>query len=781
MSIWLAQGQLLAQDDLARQAQTLTTQGQELLDRGQPQEALESWKAATRLYQQLKRTEGITGSYINQSLALWSLGLYPQACQTLTQAFELPTWVCQSSDSGSSSRTNELRQQLRSKPSEPLAVQGWHRLGDVLRKLGKLDESEVVLEEALQMSESVGLDAVRVSELRLSLANTERLLYKRAISTYQITSEPLYSQQLLTTIQEKVKKTLELYQQAELGNPLLARLNRFSLLVEMKQWDIPLLKPFQEPYISSIEPLKQFLLTASFEQLPPGSVQARLNFASALLEMGDLPNSERVAQTAHQVAQKLNSPRLISQAEGTWGKIARRRGQPEAARLHLESALNLAQAVRSYDEAYQWQWELGRIHRDAGRTKSALAAYQAAINHIDRLRGNVLATNPDFQFSFTEKIEPVYREYLGLLASAPQPDLKALIATHEKLKLVELENFLQCDRLNLVPLETIDRLPPIIHLIDLKEGFLEIVRSPDGELHLVTPNPMEVRSARQSLLLNLQDDNFLETPESLVLKYPQTLYQELIAPIQKYLPATGTLVFVLDSSWQNVPMAMLHDGRDYLLDRYHVALTIGSLVRPPSSLAPEQLRALIGGLWKAILQYDLPAMPQIKTEVAAVRANTLKSKELLNEDFTQERLFRESRGFPLVHLTTHGQFSSAPERTFLLAWDKPINVREFARWVSSKGESVELLTLSACETAKGDRRSVLGLAGMATQVGARSTVATLWLVDVAPTARLMEKFYTGLKQGLTKAEALSNAQRELRQSYPHPYFWAGVVLVGGWL
>ena len=147
----------------------------------------------------------------------------------------------------------------------------------------------------------------------------------------------------------------------------------------------------------------------------------------------------------------------------------------------------------------------------------------------------------------------------------------------------------------------------------------------------------------------------------------------------------------------------------------------------------------------------------------------------------------DTANYPIVHITTHGQFSSDPEQTVILAWDRTINTRELDSLLKSQSQnpqrSLELLVLSACQTAKGDRRSGLGIAGVAAQAGARTTVASLWLVEADSTAELMGKFYQGLKNGLTKAEALRQAQLTLLSSrkYHHPYYWSPFVLVGSWL
>ena len=148
------------------------------------------------------------------------------------------------------------------------------------------------------------------------------------------------------------------------------------------------------------------------------------------------------------------------------------------------------------------------------------------------------------------------------------------------------------------------------------------------------------------------------------------------------------------------------------------------------------------------------------------------------------------RAFSVVHLATHGQFSSNLEETFILAWDKLLKIDDLdnlLRTNDSQGASdIELLVLSACQTATGDNRATLGLAGIAVRAGARSTLATLWSVDDRSTAALMSEFYKQLANtNLTKAEALQQAQLALwnnkERDWKRPYFWAAYVLVGNWL
>jgi CHAT domain-containing protein len=151
---------------------------------------------------------------------------------------------------------------------------------------------------------------------------------------------------------------------------------------------------------------------------------------------------------------------------------------------------------------------------------------------------------------------------------------------------------------------------------------------------------------------------------------------------------------------------------------------------------------------------------------------------------------RESSS-PLVHLATHGQFSSNPEETFIVTWDNQIKVKEFEDLLRVREEKVdakpiELLVMSACQTATGDKRAALGIAGVAVRSGARSTLATLWSVKDDSTVALIDRFYQQLAQptaSVTKAEALRQAQISLLHSkdFNHPFYWAPFILVGNWL
>ena len=205
-------------------------------------------------------------------------------------------------------------------------------------------------------------------------------------------------------------------------------------------------------------------------------------------------------------------------------------------------------------------------------------------------------------------------------------------------------------------------------------------------------------------------------------------------------------------------------------------------------MGKKNLRAVLAGVSEQ--HQGFVALPGVETEISEI-AEEIPSNQLLNQNFTQTR-FRQQIAqtpAPIIHLATHGQFSSKPEDTFVLAWDDTIKVKDFQLLLRSREEKgpipVELLVLSACQTAEGDKKAALGLAGMAVRSGARSTIATLWAVKDESTAELMTEFYRILSQAnqtITKAEALRKAQLQLLRSseFKHPFYWAPFVLVGNW-
>ncbi|MHC0067407.1 CHAT domain-containing protein [Nostoc sp. UIC 10890] len=795
------------------QARLLTQRGKKYLDIGRAAEALKNWEEATKIYRQIHYEEGITGSLINQNFALQALGLNRRACTILLQALKLDTDadICAiPSEKSTESTMKLLTTAIDQQKLIPLNLSAWHNLGDVLRSIGKLDESRIVLTKILSTAEN--FPSADNSIILLSLGNTENSFYKQARDNYNSIEEPAFKKEASSLIQKKALQSIEIYRQV-INLPttsqeakLQSQLQYLNLLLDFEEWLTAEVKSgktnltnVHASITQQIQPVVDLVLqnSSAFSQLSATqSVYAKLNFANSLNQISDKQLDSlaiEYAESALLTAQSTNNQRLKSEGFGTLGKLKLEQSQP-----YFEEALRLAQSVRAWDLAYQWQQELAKLYKEQGKHKEALQAYSAAIENVTQVRNNLLSTNTDLQFSFKEKVEPLYRDYMRLLLTESNPNLPRVIQTNERLQIAELENYLQCGKLNLTALneiENLDTSPTIIHIIDLVDSLEVIFQSPKQPIHHHSVDSQLIRGHINNFIDTLQDNNLAYVSADVILDRSQALYNLLIAPI-KYLPTSGILVFTLDASLQSLPMGLFHDGKNYLIERYGITGTLGSRIQPPKLLKEKQLKAFIAGLSKISPSFYAPnapkglkVLPGVEVEIANVKKGITSSKVLLNEDFVSPMLDKElsTDDFSIIHLTTHAQFSSVPDRTMIFAWDKPITVSEFNDLLKEKTQSsqegIELLVLSACQTAKGNKRSALGMAGVAVQAGARSTIATLWQVDADSSALLMKEFYQRLKDGLTKVEALRLAQLQLisNPQYQHPSHWAAFLLIGGWL
>ncbi len=808
---------------LGRQAETLTQLGHRQLAQGQPSQALASWQEAAKIYQKLHFKEGVTGSLINQNLALQDLGLNLQACSTLLESLKLNAegWICDSSFYQSPENPIKALElaiaHLELLPVNTIALQN---LGDILRLLGKSNESELVLQKALSQAKWLN-NYSEINVILLSLANTERFTFNQLQDKYPDIENPIERDKTLNSIQQKAQLSLSLYQQLNKPNVpafirLKSQLGYLKLLLDTEKWSLKSttssykeLVAFHSQIQGQIYPLVKIIQqnSSAFSQLPANqSVLAQLNFATSLSRMQNEQLQTvaiHYADSALQTAKRLNSLRLQSNSFGVLGNLNK---QADRSQFYFEKAASLAQAVQASDLAWQWQQELGILYQKQGQYDKAIQAYKVAIDNLDQVRGNLLSINPDVQVSFKEKVEPVYRQYMRLLLSTHNPNLEQVIQVNGQLQSAELENYLQCGKLDLISLSEIQNVATptaAIHIIDLGAQIEVIVRSTDGFLHRHTVTANLVKDNTDRLLTNLQTrrvdnprDYRAKQDEGIIISLSQTLYNLLLAPVKKYLPKSGTLVFVLDSYFHGLPMSILHDGHDYLIKNYSISLTLGSRLRQPKPLKKGQLRALIAGLSQKSPSFKDPnaprgltSLPEVENEVEDIKKYTVSAKELLNKEFTVKRFEQalNASSFPVVHITTHGQFSSNPKRTVILAWDKAVNIKQLNNLIRGKtqGEqnAIELLVLSACETAKGDKGSALGIAGVAAQAGARSTVASLWVVNTESTALLIGEFYKGLMNGLSKAEALRQAQLTLLSNpkYSLSYYWSPFILIGSWL
>jgi len=721
-------------------AQILNTQANLQLRNGKAETALEGWQQAQKYYEQAGDKTGSVGSQINQAQALQSLGFYRRSRQQL----------------------EEITQKMAAMPDTSVKVNGLRSLGLALRAIGD-SKSQQVLEQSLALANKIAAKTQLSSILSSLGKNASDLQDPEAAFNYFEDAE-----KAATNPDEALQ----------------ARLARFKLLVDYNKLE----------YATELAPQ----LRQQLAELPPShnSLYATINFVATLNKLAKpdqiLPRKDLAELMAVTVksAQKIQDAPAEAHALYQWGQLYHRTSQWSEAKELADKSLNIARQLQADDIIAQSAWELGKLYKQQGNRPDAISAYTEAVKSLKALRSDLAGVNPDVQFSFRESVEPVYRELVGLLLDE-QPSQTELMQARElieSLQIAELDNFFREACLDKA--QQIDKVDPtaaVIYPIILPDRLATIVSQTGQPLRYYVTRKLraEIEQTLDHLLASLNPVSDSKDRE----RFTQQIYDWLIRPAEQEqaFKNTKTLVFVLDGKLRNIPMASLYDGKQYLIEKYAVALSPGLQLMAAQSFQHHKINAIVGGISES--RSGFAALPAVESEVKQI-SKAVPSDLLLNQQFTSKALRDRVKygSADVVHLATHGQFSSRLEDTYLLTWDGQVNVKELSELLKNRSgdssKAIELLVLSACDTATGDDLAVLGLAGLAVKSGARSTIATLWSVKDKAAEMLMTRFYEQLRQPkITKAEALRQAQINLiRQSdFRDPFFWSAFVLVGNWL
>lgn len=503
-------------------------------------------------------------------------------------------------------------------------------------------------------------------------------------------------------------------------------------------------------------------------------------------------------QESATVAESLGDARTLSYALGYLGHLYETEHRLEDA-IHLtRKARFAAQSVDAPESLYRWEWQLGRELGLAGQLDEAIDAYRHAVATLQPIRPQLTQAHAGIPPDEQDTIRPLFFELADLLlqrasrgSGAPgvEQDVQAARDAIEAYKAAELRDYFHDDCVDALQARTMpfDRLAPataVVYPVLFPARIELLVSLPSGLTRYLVPVgagqvTQEIRAFRRLLEKRTTHE---------YLPHAQRLYDWLVRPIQADLDRwhITTLVFVPDSALRTVPMAALHDGTAFLIDRYAVASTPGLTLTDPHPLDRMRTRILAAGLTVSVQGF--PALPYVAEELDSIESR-YKGQRLENQDFLATRLeteLREGR-YGVLHIATHGHFSHDPTDSFLLTYDGKLTLSQLDRLVGLlrfRQDPLELLTLSACQTGVGDDRAALGLAGVAIKAGARSALASLWFINDEASTALIAEFYRQLHNpSASKAEALQRAQRHLLKDrvYAHPAYWSAFLLLNNWL
>ncbi|MBW4503810.1 MAG: tetratricopeptide repeat protein [Scytonema hyalinum WJT4-NPBG1] len=433
---------------------------------------------------------------------------------------------------------------------------------------------------------------------------------------------------------------------------------------------------------------------------------------------------------------------------------------------------------------------------------------------------------------------------LGELQKIPstnrKPDQIAKIVELEANLITDFNQFIDSPEVNawleqlsskaaqqIIPLENLNSLRDNLQRLNQNAVLLyPLILDDRLELVLTSPNtpPIHRSVSVKKEELNRAIVDFrraLENPESDATVPAQKLYEYLIKPIEKDLANADakTIIYAPDGPLRYIPLAALYDGKKWLAQRFRTNnITALSLTELDTQPLP-QIKVLAGATTQRhIVQVESTSLPFKALEYAGAEVNNLATmmpgtKTLLDNDFNREAMISYLNVYPIIHMATHAKFvNGKPEYSFILMGDGGLITLPDIQKLSLP--NIDLVVLSACETAVGDQigkgEEILGFGYQIQRTGARAAIASLWSVSDGGTQALMNAFYAFLSQGkITKAEALRQAQaamitsdysgitqdqdrgilKSTREKLPakvanrlsHPYYWAPFILIGNGL
>ena len=563
--------------------------------------------------------------------------------------------------------------------------------------------------------------------------------------------------------------------------------------------------------------------------------QAMLDLDHASLTAGQLLEIDTAAYgmllEALNLAENAGADRLRAETQASLVQFYRLQGKNDVALALIDKAVVLASAVNAKELIAQLAAQKGDLLRLQGDLPAALAAYEQAVQNLTAISIDLPLYLPDGRSTINVLTDPIHRHYAELLLQlaegkdpeAATPLIIKAIDNMEIIKEADLQDFFlgKCtiESASAASWHTKSLVDAaIVYPILFQEQLALVLKTDQGlVLHMIKISAAEVKKQVHLLEHALQQGKDYRASA-------KKLHEWLFRPIKQELENAHitTLVYVPDRDVRSIPYAGFYDGKHFVVESFGIA-TMPSLAfqtfaqTPPHNADSRQLfaglskpdgpsldklpRKLLSsiedtesnvtrGLQKARqrdLLTDSLSLPSVEKEIGEL-ADDKTSKVLLNNQFTTA-LFKENLetgDYDKVHIASHGYFGNNAKDSFILAYDEVLSLEAFEGSLSSdrlKQKPIDLLTLSACQTAQGNDRLLLGFSGMAIKSNVKSALGSLWPIDDEGAMEFMKLFYVGVNKPLEKAQALKAAQLAMIKSvkFKHPYYWSPFILTGNWL
>lgn len=727
-------------------------EGIQAYEQGAFEHAAATWSEQASVYGRTGKVDKQNEALVLSAQAYQMLGHYGKALDALTTAIAL------SEKTGNQHRL----------------TQAWAVAGNLYLAAGDLENAERYLNKALELTTAMKDDSLRAVILN-SLGNV--LVAQRkpeeAVSTYKAS---LNLAQSIRDEQQVVR----------------ARSNLATALSQSER--------FQEARSEADRALYEAgALGDSYEKgsglIALGRTYQTVRAALANADDQLVLNALSAFNQAVEVAYKIDNLRAASYAWGYMGNLYESERRYEEALELTDRAILAGQQAMAPEALYRWHWQKGRVLKEQGRLQEATAAYHHAMDALESIRPELAPSSG--AKPFREGAGAIYFELTELLLrrAATQTGAEqkaALIEARdviEKFKGAEIRDYFRDEcvdvaRSRAADIERASKNTVVLYPIVLPDR-LELLISMQGDLKRIA---VPVSAETLTKEVRVFRKRLEKRTNHQYLPHGQQLYDWLIRPILPLLKsgAIDTLVVVPDGSLRTIPFSALHDGSQFLIQQYAVATAPGLTLTDARPFRASTGRSLSVGLSEEVQNF--PPLPNVTEELQTVQ-RLYPGRVLLNSDFVLSRLEQElkQQNFSIVHIASHGQFDKDVRKSFVLAFDQKLTMDKLDQFVGLlrfRDNPLALLTLSACETAAGDDRAALGLAGVAIKAGAASAVATLWFINDDASTTLVSEFYRQLKESsVSKAVALQRAQLKMLDdpTYQHPAYWSPFLLLSNWL
>ena len=807
---------------------------------GDLEQSVKQWEQVVKLHRQLQNPRETGRSLTELAQAYTSLGQPKKAIELLCGVEEVPE-----TDKKSSCLPRSALEIAKTQQDEKGKIAALGSLGEAYRQSAKYELAIKYLKDGEQVGginqnylilNSLG--NVYLSQAQLWDLRADSVQTSRPSKYNEFTNQAKYSyQQAYKSFQNSLKTAIS---QNDKPAQMTALINLTQVHIRSRKLNL-----FNKTQLNQV--IQKAL--ALLDQLPDSApkVYAAIDLANLPADHIDILTStecatnqqqnrklpltkvEELLNKAVKIAENIQDFRSQSFALGAKGHFYECEGNYNQALDLTRQALIIAdQNLKAKDSVYLWEWQTGRLLQKTGNELKAIEAYERAFQTLEMIRTDILTADREFQLNFRDVIQPVYRKLAQLKLeqadrqiSFQQKANKQLNKTNDKLseareiidklRLAELQNYFgnECI-LAAIKQQQVDELlgddTAVFSLIVLEDRAAILLTVPNQQSHfqwIKQKNGQNITIAQLNKLIQNFRKTLLDARKDFVYNTEQAanLYELLITPFEKYIPENvKTLVFVQDGYFRSIPMAALYDSnqKKYLIQKYATATTPSLRLTAPKKLTTKTSRALIAGVNQEanIEGQKFSALSNVEREIRDVQKVFPNTEILVDRNFTLDTLRQELNKtvYPVVHIATHAQFGVLPEDTFFVAGNNQKltigDLEKILRENSSGINSIELLSLTACETALGDERATLGLAGIALQTGVRSALASLWSLPDKSTSILVKEFYQNLRAGNSKASALQKAQIKLLQAkniedinddYDNPAYWAPFVMIGNWL